>query len=146
MSIHGLFNDYLGRNGSVSSFKSCKSSSDCTGVPYCPSSSLGDMNKAICSGTQVCVCSRAHYHPAVDPALIPSLNTAPGYFVVSDFDDGKSPMFTEPFWSSTIGVVIFRDGNPAVEYWILGAGLIVGALSIIVAFSLRRRMQKEKLY
>jgi hypothetical protein len=143
--MHGLFNDYLGRNGSDTSLKTCKNSLDCTNVPYC-SSSISSGGFATCSGTQVCVCSRAHYHPAVDPALVPSPNNNPGYFIVSNDDTGNTLMFTEPYWSNSIGVIIYRDSSPIVDYWVLGAGLMVGIWSVVAVLSLKRRMKKEKLY
>jgi hypothetical protein len=55
-------------------------------------------------------------------------------------------MFTEPYWSNSIGVKIYRDSSLIAEYWVLGGGLIVALIAVLSTVSLKRRMKKEKLY
>jgi hypothetical protein len=72
-TIHGLFNDYLGR-GSSSSFNAttCKKLTDCETVQgICQGNFLDSVT---CSGSGVCVCVRAHFHLALDEALDASVN------------------------------------------------------------------------
>lgn len=146
MSLHGLLNDYLGRGGSDEDgndpdLSSCKSTSDCSSVSYCPNS--GD--RAVCSGSGVCVCSRSHYHVALDEAIIPSPNNGTSVFKVSDDDDGTSPMYTEPYWSNDIGVHVYRADDGAANWTLLvGAAASLGCIGATIL--LNRRLQKQKLY
>ena len=151
MSLHGLLNDYLGRGGSADEdgdgdgsapdFHSCQGSSDCSTITYCPSA--GD--RAVCSGSKVCVCSRSHYHIALDEAIIPSPNNGTGIFKISDDDDGSSPMYTEPYWSNGIGVQVFRAADGAANWTvIIGAASTLGCIAATIF--LNRRLRKEKLY
>lgn len=148
MSVHGLLDEYLGQ-GSASSngddevkTKKCSSSGDCSSISYCSAS--GDV--ATCSGEKVCVCSRARYHFAVDEALMPSPNNATGVFVVSDDDEGVSPMYTEPYWSNEIGKEVYRQAGASSGYWTLGFGLASGAGWVAATMFLKKRLVKEKLY
>mmetsp|Transcript_12149 Transcript_12149/g.25726 ORF Transcript_12149/g.25726 Transcript_12149/m.25726 type:complete len:873 (+) Transcript_12149:109-2727(+) len=150
MGIHGMLNDFLGR-GSASAnadgdgepdLKSCKSSKDCASVSYC--SAAGD--EAICSGSGVCVCARAHYHVALDEAIVPAPNNFTGKFLFSDDDQGVSPVYTEPYWSYDVGVRVYRDAGDSSGDWALVAGIIVSAFSIAATVLLKRRLKKEKLY
>ena len=146
MSLHGLLNDYLGRGGSDGNsdsveFKTCQSSSDCSDVAYCPN----DNDKSVCTASKVCVCPRAHYHIALDEAIIPSPNNGTGIFTVSEDDEGVSPMYTEPYWSNDIGVNVYRASNGAAN-WTLGIGLVAAAGCIAATIYLNKRLQKVKLY
>jgi len=145
-SIHGLLNDFLGRgsvdsNGDTADLKSCSSTKDCSNVNYCQSSS----DQAICSGSKVCVCSRSHYHVALDEAIIPSQNNFTGVFVVSDDDEGVSPMYTEPYWDSGIGVRVYRDSGDTAT-WTLALGASAAICSVVATYFMKSRLQKEKLY
>jgi len=146
MSLHGLLNDYLGRGGSdgtndSAELETCSSTSDCSKVEYCPNN--GD--KSVCTASKVCVCSRAQYHIALDEAIIPSPNNGTGVFVVSDDDEGVSPMYTEPYWSNDIGVHVFRSSGGAAN-WTLGVGIVASVGCIAATIYLNRRLRKEKLY
>lgn len=155
MSIHGMLNDFLGRGSAASNadgeaanddatpeLKSCKGYNDCKSVSYC--SAAGD--EAVCSGGNVCVCSRAHYHVALDEAIVPAPNNFTGWFLFSENDQGVSPVYTEPYWSPDVGVRVYRDAGDKSGDWALGAGLIVSAVSILSTVLLKRRLKKEKLY
>ena len=118
MAIHGLLDEYLGRgsasdNGDgddkVVELKSCNDIGDCSEISYCASP-----NTAVCSGTKVCVCSRARYHVALDEAIYPAPNNSTGYFLVNEDEDGVSPMYSEPMWSNEIGVEVYRDSDKSI--------------------------------
>lgn len=142
MGISGLLNDFLGRGSNVDQeFTSCKSLSDCSSVTYC--SSEGD--SAICSGNNVCVCSRSHFHLAVDEAIVPSPNNRTGLFVISDSDEGISASYSEPYWSSSIGVHIYRDGGKNGG-WAFGIGMTLAFVWGTGTFYLKNMLRKEKLY
>ena len=146
-SIHGMLDDFLGRgsvntDGDVAELSSCKSSKDCASVSYC--SATGD--EALCSGDGVCVCSRAHYHLALDEAIVPAPNNFTGKFLFDENDQGVSPVFTEPYWSSSVGVRVYRDAGGSSGNWALGAGLVVWACSLLSTILLKKKLKKEKLY
>jgi nicastrin len=145
-AIYGLLNDYLGRgsldtNGS-SQLQSCETSSDCSSVDYCSNVSS---DVAVCTGGKVCVCSRSHFHTAVDEAFIASPNNRTGVFKVSDDDDGVSPMYTEPFWSSDIGVHVYRDSAKS-PVWTLILGPLAAIVCVLMVLQTKRKLHKEKLY
>ena len=139
--IHGLFNDFLGRGAAKDGVSSCKRSSDCSNVGYCSSYGPG-----VCSGSGECVCSRANYHQALDESLVATPGKATGYFSVSENDAGVSAMYTEPYWSSSVGVRVYSDAGPTPGLVTLGVGLVVGAISMFAAFVMRIGLKKEKLY
>jgi len=150
-ALHGLLNDYLGRGSSSSSnsdsesdsdLPKCKKVSDCADVKYC--SSYGD--SATCTGGGVCVCKRANYHIALDESLRAVKNKPTGYFEISSNDDAISAIYTEPFWSPSVGVRVYRDAGSLAGFLALAAGLGVGALSLFSAFVLKVGLKKEKLY
>jgi len=147
MSLHGLLNDFLGRSAAMDSSKSssnlqkCQSISDCSSVQYC--SATGD--KAVCTGSKLCVCSRSHYHIALDEAIIPSPNNGTGVFIVSKDDAGVSPMYTEPYWSNDIGVQVFRAATGAAN-WTLGIGIFVAIGCVAATITFKKHLHKEKLY
>jgi nicastrin len=145
-TVYGLFNDYLGR-GSSSPFTatSCKKLSDCETVQgICQGNSADSVT---CSGSGVCVCVRAHFHLALDEALDASVNMAPGFFEVNETSDaGISPIYSEPFWSPSVSVRVYRDATALPGFFALMAGLGVGALSFFGAIVLKVGLKKEKLY
>ena len=148
MSIRGMLNDFLGRgsvddSGSVpSSVSSCKNNYDCSGVSYCAQ----DGDYAVCTAKKVCVCSRSHYHMALDEALEAAPNNLTGYFLVSDNDEGISAMYTEPNWSNDVGVRVYRYAGRGAGFAVLGLGIVMVTVSAGAAAFLQRRMKKEKLY
>jgi nicastrin len=149
-SIHGLFNNFLGRGsmpseddeGNEISLDSCKKAADCSDVNYC--GNYGD--SATCTGGGQCVCRRAHYHIALDEALQAVENKPTGYFVVSDNDQGVSAMYAEPYWSPSVGVRVYRDVGSLPGFFTLVAGVVVGAASLFGALVLKVGLKKEKLY
>lgn len=145
-AIFGILNDFLGR-GSVNSstdskLKSCETSSDCTSISYCSGASS---DTAVCSGGKLCVCSRSHYHIALDEAFIASPNNRTGVFVVSDKDQGVTPMYTEPFWSNNIGVHVYRATKKSAT-WTFFLGPVTTIVCITLVIQTRRSLRKEKLY
>jgi nicastrin len=142
MGIHGLLNDFLGRGSNGDDeLSACKSSSDCTDVSYCSSS--GD--SAVCSGNNVCVCSRSHYHIALDEAIAPAQNNYTGYFTISEDDEGVSPIYSEPYWDSNIGVRVYRDGA-GNGGWALGAGIVLAGAWVVSTIFMKNTLRKQKLY
>lgn len=151
-SIRAMLDDFLGRGSASSSdnqgeadddLVSCKqSTSACSDVSYC--SKEGDF--AVCSGSNVCVCSRSQYHIAVDEAIEAAANNITGRFVVKDDDEGITPMYTEPYWSATTGVRVYRDTGNRAGNIVLGAGIITAATCVITTLLFKQKMKKEKLY
>jgi nicastrin len=142
-SILGLMNDYLGRGTMGSSSPvSCSKLSDCANANYC--SSYGEY--ATCTGGGVCVCRRANFHVALDEALKPAVNMPTGYFTVRDDDEEISAMYTEPYWSNSVGVKVFRDVGSLPGFFALVAGIAAAGISLFSAFVLRVGLKKEKLY
>mmetsp|Transcript_23021 Transcript_23021/g.35521 ORF Transcript_23021/g.35521 Transcript_23021/m.35521 type:complete len:792 (+) Transcript_23021:129-2504(+) len=142
--IHGILNDFLGR-GSVSNpeeFRSCSTSDDCDGVPYC---SAGSSDHAVCTGGGVCVCSRAHFHTALDEGITPAANKSTGHFVPKDDESAESALYTEPYWSSDVGVKVYRDGGD-FGYWALLSGFLCATGFVGASFSIKSKLKKEKLY
>lgn len=148
MSIRGMLNDFLGRgsvddSGSVpSSLSSCSNNNACSGVSYCSQ----DGDYAVCTAKKVCVCSRSHYHMAMDEALEAAPNNLTGYFQVSENDEGISAMYTEPNWSNDVGVRVYRNAGRGAGFAVLGVGIVMVTLAAGGAAFLQRRMKKEKLY
>ena len=150
-ALHGLFNDFLGR-GSIASedesdgnskTQSCKSLADCANIEYCANN--GDM--ATCTGGGQCVCERAHYHIALDEALMAAVNEPTGFFQVNEnLDTGISPVYTEPYWSPSVGVRVYRSVGPLPGILTLVVGVAVSAASFFAALVLKVGLKKEKLY
>lgn len=150
MSVRGLLDDYLGRGSAKedgtdmteADWVKCDKSADCDSVPYCNVAN----DRAVCTGSEVCVCSRSRYHTALDEAIVPAPGNTTGHFLVSENDEGLSAMYTEPYWSSSVGVRVYRDGGSKAGRWALGFGFAVGGLWVGLVWSFRRRLMKEKLY
>eukprot|EP00587_Corethron_hystrix_P001761 CAMPEP_0113308368 /NCGR_PEP_ID=MMETSP0010_2-20120614/6830_1 /TAXON_ID=216773 ORGANISM="Corethron hystrix, Strain 308" /NCGR_SAMPLE_ID=MMETSP0010_2 /ASSEMBLY_ACC=CAM_ASM_000155 /LENGTH=765 /DNA_ID=CAMNT_0000163387 /DNA_START=334 /DNA_END=2628 /DNA_ORIENTATION=+ /assembly_acc=CAM_ASM_000155 len=107
-SILGLLNDMLGRGSKGHKNITCSSTKQCQNQSICSGS---DGDYAVCAGGKICVCSRARFHPALDPAFVPLEGELPGMFEMQyneTYDDGSSPAYTEPFWSADVGISIFR--------------------------------------
>jgi nicastrin len=71
---------------------------------------------------------------------------ATGYFEPNAKDGGISPMYTEPFWSSDVGVRIYRDVGWLPGFFTLIGGLGAAGISLFGAFVLKVGLKKEKLY
>jgi nicastrin len=143
-AIHGLLDDFLGHGGKMETVgaKSCKKVSDCANVDYCYAT--GD--SVTCSGSGVCVCRRAHFHMALDEALLAAKNKPTGYFEIDEDDQGISAMYTEPYWSNSVGVRVYRDVGMLPGFFTLVAGAAIAGVSMFAAFVLRVGLKKEKLY
>jgi nicastrin len=143
-AIHGILDEFLGHGGKMESAgaKSCSKISDCSGVDYCYAT--GD--SVTCSGGGTCVCRRAHFHVAVDEALVPAKNKPTGYFEIYEYDTGISAMYTEPYWSNSVGVRVYRDTGMLPGFLTLAAGAVVAGVSLFSAFVLRVGLKKEKLF
>jgi len=148
-SLLGILNDFLGRGSDgMDTPTECKSTSDCLNVSYCASS--GDY--AVCAGsdTKECVCSRARWHPALDPDLEPLQDQ--GTFLLRAMEegdgggDGLGPIYTEPYWSADIGVSVFRASSSFMGTYVLVAGALFLAFNIMIALKLKARLTKEVLF
>jgi len=158
MSIFGLLNDYLGRGSFVTEgegegdgssdnpeLKTCKSNGDCSSVSYCSSESSSALVPTCAGGS--CICgSRSHYHLALDEALSAAPNLGTGRFEVQDDDEGISALYTEPYWSSYVGVRVYNDAGhgPGVYASSIGAVFALGCLTFV--WRLKKMMVKEKVY
>jgi len=151
-SIFGFLNNFLGRgtisdqeggDGSTDAkLASCDSSSDCISVSYCSS----EASEPTCAGGS-CVCgSRSHYHPALDEAITPVANKFPGYFKVDGNDEGISAMFTEPFWSSDVGVRVYRDAGKKPGIMASSLGAVFCLACVCAVYRLKKKLVKEKVY
>jgi len=154
MSLNGLLNDFLGRgsfvdsnDGTAPDLVDCSSSNDCSSVSYCSSSDSSELaTTSTCAGGK-CICgSRAHYHPAVDEAISPVANEAPGWFTIDENDQGVSAMITEPFWSSFVGVRAYNDAGTGVGIYASISGALLTSICIFVVHRLKKGLVKEKVY
>ena len=144
-AIRNMLHDFLGRgsgNGGTSNLKSCSKLSDCSNTGYC--SATGD--SATCSANKVCVCVRAYYHLAKDEAIVPALNNSTGFFTFSSGDTGNSPIYTEPYWSSDVGVRMFRETNKSPGFITLAFGFVVLIVCFFMTVVVKVSMKKEKVY
>jgi hypothetical protein len=84
-----------------------------------------------------CVVANAFYHDALSPAL-----ASPAYGVyVADaaaVSDGVDPLWTEPYWSNSIGASTFLVDSAAAGYGLFAAGVAVTAASLAGAWALVR--------
>lgn len=140
MGLYGLLNDSLGRPSATTELKSCQRTTDCKDVTYCSTE-----KKTVCSGSQVCVCSVAHYHVALDLGLEPTLDEVPGKFTLSE-KYTSTPLHTEPYWSSNVGVHVYRKANSAPGLWTLMTGIMTLALGIATSFQIKKYLTLYKLY
>jgi nicastrin len=149
-AVHGIFNDYLGRgsNANNNNAVSCKKSSDCSSQQnnMCNNGANGG-DYVTCSGGGQCVCKRAYFHIAVDESLDASPNYPTGYFQFNDYNNNEqSALYTEPFWSSNVGIRVYRDSSSIPGFITFGIGIVMGAISMFSAFVLKVGLKKEKLY
>ena len=152
MSLSGLLNDFLGRgsfvaqeDGSDPALATCKSSDDCSSVSYCNMDASSSVVPTCAGGS--CVCgSRSHYHPALDEALSAAANSPTSRFEIQDDDEGASALYTEPYWSSYVGVRIYNDAgnNPGVYAASIGAVFALACLALV--WRLKKTMVKQKVY
>lgn len=141
-AIRNLLHDFLGR-GQMGNGKgvSCHKESDCGDVNYCATE--GD--SATCSAQHVCVCKRAYFHPALDTALTAVANEYPGKFSV-DGDEENTPLWTEPYWSSNVGVKVYRDSKTGPGFIALGVGVLASLWVFTFTRKIKASLQKEKVY
>lgn len=154
MSIAGLLNAFLGRgsfapgddgNTASPNLLKCESTADCSSVSYCSTSS-SSLAVPTCAGG-MCVCgSRSHYHPALDEAIAPATNKRTSYFTVQDDDGGISALYTEPFWSSSVGVRVYNDAGNTPGVWASSIGSVFAVICLTFVFRLKTKLIKEKVY
>lgn len=140
-AIRNLLNDFLGRGQTDGNGRSCSKESDCANIEYC----LTDSDSATCSAKGVCVCKRAYFHTALDTSISAAVNKDPGFFSL-DNDDEQSPIWTEPFWSSSVGVKLYRDTPAGPGFIALAAGLLSILLALAFTRKVKSGLQKEKVY
>jgi nicastrin len=141
-AIRNLLHDFLGRgqlNGSKG--KGCSKESDCQNVNYCAT----DGDSATCTAGGQCVCKRAYFHVALDTALTPAVNESPGKFSLYQ-DEGTTPLWVEPYWSSTVGVKMYRDSVQGPGYLTLAVGLVVSLMVFSFTKKVKAGLKKEKVY
>lgn len=148
-ALRNMLHSFLGKGSSMAaedgttiSPKACSSAGKCNGISYCGT----DADSATCSADNVCVCKRGFYHIALDEALNPTPNKATGFFDISSDDAGVSPMWTEPFWSNSVGVNMYRYSDSVAGWYVLGGGAVFTGFCFFVAVLLKVGMKKEKLY
>mmetsp|Transcript_28826 Transcript_28826/g.81320 ORF Transcript_28826/g.81320 Transcript_28826/m.81320 type:complete len:815 (-) Transcript_28826:91-2535(-) len=148
LAIRNMLNDFLGRGafldeeGNEVAAASCKKASDCADAGYCVAA--GDA--ATCSANKVCVCTRSHFHQALDESIIPAVNKEPGFFEIDANDAGLSALYTEPFWSSEVGVSLYRDSKTTPGFITLAASAVVVVICFFVTVIVKVSMKKQKLY
>ena len=148
MSIFGLLNNYLGQgavtaseDGTSPTLASCSSVNDCAPVSYCSASPLS----ATCAAGQ-CVCgSRSHYHLALDEAITATPNDIVGMFSV-DESEQYSAMYTEPYWSSSVGCRVYSDAGKDPGIWTASVGFLFSLGCAWFVRRLKAEMVKEKVY
>jgi nicastrin len=92
------------------------------------------------------VCSRGFYHIALDEALDAAANNSTGYFDMVDGDAGLSALWTEPYWSSDVGVNMYRYSTSNPGWIVLAAGIAVVGGCFFTVVLVKVGMKKEKLY
>ena len=102
-------------------------------------------DSATCSAQHVCVCKRAYFHPALDTALTAVANEYPGKFSV-DEDEENTPLWTEPYWSSNVGVKVYRDSRTGPGFIALGVGVLASLWVFTFTRKIKASLQKEKVY
>ena len=96
-----------------------------------------------CAGER-CICgSRLHYHSALDESLLAV--TKLGRFEVMD-GDNVSAMYTEPYWSSYVGVRIYNDAGSGPGVYATSIGTAFALVCMGFVWHLKRRLVKEKVY
>jgi nicastrin len=138
-SLRGILNDYLGRP-SATKLKSCKKTSDCNKVSYCSN------YEVVCTGGHVCVCHQAHFHLALDEAIVPATGNYTGYFLITSDDEEISALYTEPYWDGSVGVKVFRKSSMEGSIISMVVGMLTLAASIVATLTIKRTLVKEKLY
>ena len=150
-ALRNMLHSFLGKgsqmqydDGTVISKRSCSSAGKCNGIGYCGT----DGDSATCSADGECVCKRGFYHIALDEAVNPTPNKDTGFFDISADDAGVSPLWTEPFWSNSVGVNMYRtsESGSITGWYVLGGGAVFTCFCFFVAVLLKVGMKKEKLY
>jgi nicastrin len=147
-ALRNMLDSFLGKgsmitsDGSTATTKKCSSASDCSSISYCST----DADSAVCSAQGVCVCSRGFFHIALDEALNASPNNSTGYFEMASGDAGLSAVWAEPFWSSEVGVNMYRYSASNPGWIVLVSGAAVLGVCFFVVVLVKVGMKKEKLY
>ncbi|RYG57222.1 hypothetical protein EON66_00905 [archaeon] len=109
----------------------CQSESDCNAL----GASFECMRGA-------CIATTSYYHDALSPALTTS-NVYGAYTIDESQASAMDPVWTEPYWSASVGVTLFRKDRAAVNIAVLVIGLALLALSIPAAWVLVRHLDKH---
>jgi len=148
-ALRNMLHTFLGQgssmvaeDGSKVSAKSCSSAAKCKDISYCSTNT----DSATCSADNVCVCKRGFYHIALDEAVDPTPNKATGFFDIVNDEAGVSALWTEPFWSSTVGVNMYRYTDSNAGWYVLASGAIFSGFCFFLVVLLKVGMKKEKLY
>lgn len=141
--IHGLANEFLGANDQAAERTKCSSSRQCENndSQSCPATTT-----SVCTGSGRCACSVSFYHLALDEAIEPVPMTECGRFRRVDGEAGVSPVYTEPNWSASVGVSMYRAADADVGPLTLAVGALTLCASALTTLALRRWMVREKLY
>ena len=149
-ALRNMMHTFLGQGSSMVSQdgrevspKSCSSASKCKGISYCST----DNDSATCSAQNICVCQRGFYHVALDEAVDPTPNKTTGFFDIDSTNQaGVSALWTEPYWSASVGVNMYRYTDSNTGWYVLASGAILSSLCFFFVIFLKTSMQKEKLY
>jgi len=140
-SIKGLLDHFLTY---TQSDISCKSLKDCSEL-QCSSE-----HSATCTGAHVCTCPKANYHIALDTNLQAAPDQYIGKYSIIEQDDDENeistPIYTEPYWSNSVGVTIYRKMDSSIGYYVLGFGVFLGISSVVIAIFGRKLLYLNKLY
>ena len=85
-----------------------------------------------------CIIANAFYHDALSPALAPQGGLANAYDVNAGLTTGEDVLWTEPYWSASIGASVFLKDSAGVEGGVLGAGIVVTVAAAVGVWALVR--------
>lgn len=89
--------------------------------------------------------SRSHYHPALDEALSVAANAPTSRFEILDDDQGVSAMYTEPYWSSYVGVRIYNDAGNNLGMYASSIGAIFALACLVFVWRVEKTMVKQQV-
>jgi len=135
MTLVGLLNEALG--DVIDAPPSCKTALDCRSVSTC---------RSTCAGSGKCVCSKAHYHLALDEAIQPALMKAPMFYTIAEDEEGITPIYTEVNWSPDVGVKVFRRVDGGLGYLVFSLGLAFAGSMVGLALALKKKMIQAEMY
>jgi len=124
----------------------CSSYLDCPPCPEAASywSGGGDAANVTmeCLPTGVCACPVAYLHIALDPGIA-RLRT-PSLFDVDESVAG-APIWTEPYWSTSVGLKVYPTVGYLVSSLTLAFGCAILVISVASVLLIKARLVKEKI-